>query len=90
METKDTVENKPRTLEEWEEAIGVLAQAQIDLQAVVKAQGELIQAQDTAIKALAKLQTSDHVRLQPDFPERESLMPTDDHSAQPTEPAWRR
>jgi hypothetical protein len=58
------MENKPKTIEEFETAIGVLAQAHIDLQAVVEAQGKMLQAQDTAIKALARLQTSDHISLE--------------------------
>ena len=50
METKDAVENRPRTLEEWEAAIGVLAQGQINLEALVKALGELVRAQDLKLK----------------------------------------
>ncbi len=53
-----------KTLEEAIDAISVLAQGHVDLEAVVKAQGELIQAQDLAIKALTRLQTSDHISLE--------------------------
>ena len=53
-----------KTLDEAIEAISVLAQAHVELQTVVKAQGEMIQAQDLAIKGLVRLQTSDHVELE--------------------------
>jgi hypothetical protein len=58
------MENKPKTIEEFEQAIGVLAEGLVDLQAVVTAQGELLRVQDAAIKALARLQTSDHITLE--------------------------
>jgi hypothetical protein len=53
-----------KTLDEAIEAISVLAQAHVELQAIVKSQGEMIQAQDLAIRALVRLQTSDHVELE--------------------------
>jgi hypothetical protein len=49
---------------ELHEAIGVLAKGISDLESVVKSQGEMIQAQDAAIKALVKLQTSDHITIE--------------------------
>jgi hypothetical protein len=41
-----------RTVEEFEDAIGVLAQGQINLETVVQAQGELIKAQGEIIRAM--------------------------------------
>jgi hypothetical protein len=49
---------------EFHEAIGVLAKGIVELEALAKAQGEMIQAQDAAIKGLVRLQTSDHVSIE--------------------------
>jgi hypothetical protein len=63
-ETAVNLDEPEWTPQRLRDGIDVLARHQVELEAIVKAQGELIQAQDTAIKALAKLQTSDHVRIE--------------------------
>jgi hypothetical protein len=60
IETVESLE----TAEQFREAIGVLAKAITELETVAKAQGEMLQAQDLAIKGLVRLQTSDHVSIE--------------------------
>jgi hypothetical protein len=60
IETVESLE----TAEQFREAIGVLAKGITELETIVKSQGEMIQAQDAAIRALVKLQTSDHISLE--------------------------
>jgi hypothetical protein len=63
-ETAVNLDEPEWTPQRLRDGIDVLARHQVELEAIVKAQGELIQAQDTAIKALARLQTSDHITLE--------------------------
>jgi hypothetical protein len=58
LETNETV--KLETPEDFREGIAVLAKGHVDLEAVVKAQGELIRGMDARIKLLTALLDAHH------------------------------